>query len=139
MELSISIQAWAIFLAHVGGWLLGLVYDMLRPLRRRAKHAWTAVLDVGFCIIAGGTAFVFAMGAGNGRLGTWELTAALAGFLLYLHTLSRFLEPILDKICSGVWRFACRGKNLTKKVWKYAKRYFQKSKECFIIKDENEH
>lgn len=137
--MNIATQAGAIFLAHAGGWLLGLLYDLMRPPRRRLHRVWAAVLDVEFCLIAGCAAFVFAISAGDGRLGTWELTAALAGFLLYLHTLSRFLEPILDKICSAVWRFARRAENLTKKVWKYAKRYFQKSKECFIIKGENEH
>ena len=59
---------------------------------------------------------MFAMGAGSGRLGVWELAAALMGFLLYLYTLSRFLEPLLDKICGGAWKIAAVLKKLTKKI-----------------------
>ncbi len=136
MELNIGRQAAAIVFAHLGGWLLGLVYDLLRPPRRRLRPASAAVLDLLFCVFAGSAAFLFAMGAGSGRLGTWELLAALCGFLAYMHTLSRILEPGLDWICAGIWHAAGQGKILSKKVWKSAKIYFQKSKECFIIKDE---
>ncbi len=116
MELKISEQARLLVLAHAGGWLMGLIYDLLRPPRRRLTKTWASMLDVIFCIVAGAGTFIFAMGAGSGRLGVWELAAALMGFLLYLYTLSRFLEPLLDKICGGAWKIAAGLKKLTKKI-----------------------
>ena len=70
---------------------LGLLYELLRPLRHRAGRAG-ALLDVLFAILSGIAAFVFAMGAENGRMGQWELAAMLAGFLLWLHFLSCFKQ-----------------------------------------------
>ena len=115
---------------------MGLLYDLLRPPRRRMGKGFAALLDILFCAAAGSAAFLFAMSAGNGRLGCWELLAALCGFLLYQYTLSRVFEPVVDKIFGFFCRIARRGKSFTKKVCKTAKFYFQKSKECFIIKDE---
>lgn len=135
MELDIGAQAAEILLAHLGGWLLGLLYDLLRPPRRRLRPLPAAMLDIVYCAAAFSAVFIFAMSAGSGRVGTWELFAALLGFLAYMHSLSRIFAPWLDKICAAAWRAVGRGKNLSKKVWKIAKRYFQKSKECFIIKD----
>ena len=63
------------------GAALGLVYDLLRPLRRRAGRAG-ALFDVLFALLGGAAAFVFACAAPDARLGTWELGAMLAGFLL---------------------------------------------------------
>ena len=66
---------------------LGLLYDLLRPLRRRVERAaaWTDAL---FALFAGAAAFALAMCAPDGRLGLWSLTAALLAFLLQLHLLS---------------------------------------------------
>ena len=79
---------------------LGLIYDLLRPLRRHVEKAaaWTDVL---FVLLAGAAAFALAMCVPDGRLGLWSLAAALLGFLLQLHLLSgvkqlraRFLSRI---------------------------------------------
>ena len=134
--MNIGAQGCALLIAHGGGWLLGLLYDLLRPPRRRIGRGLAALLDILFCAAAGSAAFLFAMSAGSGRLGCWELLAALCGFLLYQYTLSRVFEPDVDKIFGFFCLIARRGKIFTKKVFKTAKFYFQKSKECFIIKDE---
>ena len=73
---------------------------------------------------------------GCGKTTVGKLLAALCGFLLYQYTLSRVFEPVVDKIFGFFCLIARRGKSFTKKVCKTAKFYFQKSKECFIIKDE---
>ena len=39
-------------------------------------------------------AFLFAMRAPNGRMGLWELAAALTGFLLWEHVLCRFKQRL---------------------------------------------
>lgn len=66
---------------------LGMLYDLLRPLRRSAGP-WAALLDVCFALLAGAAAFAAAMHAADGRLGLWSLAAALLGFLIQLYFLS---------------------------------------------------
>ena len=85
METSVSLQAAAIGKAAAIGLALGLLYDLLRPLRFRAGKVAAVLLDVLFCAASGTAAFAYAMGAGNGRLGVCELGAMTVGFLLYLY------------------------------------------------------
>lgn len=85
METSVSLQAAAIGKAAVIGLVLGLLYDLLRPLRFRAGKVGAFLLDMLFCAASGTAAFFYAMGAGNGRLGVCQLGAMTVGFLLYLY------------------------------------------------------
>lgn len=87
METSVSLQAAAIGKAAVIGLVLGLLYDLLRPLRFRAGKVGAALVDMLFCAASGVAAFIYAMGAGDGRLGVCELGAMTVGFLLYLYVL----------------------------------------------------
>lgn len=135
MELDISAQALTLLLALPLGAALGLGYDLLRPLRRRSKGVFTALLDVSFALASGAAAFVFAMGAANGRMGVWELALTLAGFLLYLHTLSLRVYPILDEIWNLAGNLIRKTKNIFQKTAKKVKFLFKKVRECFIIKD----
>ena len=49
------------------GAALGLLFDVLRVPRRRARRACTrAVLDTVFCLTVGLVVFVFGMAAGSG-------------------------------------------------------------------------
>ena len=70
---------------------MGLLYDLLRPLRHRAGRM-VPLLDIAFALLAGIGAFLFAMSAETGRLGLWDLTVMLLGFLLWLYFLSRFKQ-----------------------------------------------
>lgn len=134
MEIQLDRQALALLLALALGILTGLIYDFLRPLRRRLGSRVGAVLDVLFCLIAGAALFSYAMSAKNGRLGLWELTTILIGFLIYMHTVSefivRFFSAVLDILC----RLMARCKKIIKKTAVSAKIVFQKMRECFIIK-----
>ena len=85
MEIRVGEQALALALAFGLGLGTGLMYDMLRPLRRRGGKPLAAVTDAVFALASAFCLFLFAMQADNGRLGTWELAAALLGFLLYNH------------------------------------------------------
>ncbi len=78
------------------GLALGLLYDLLRPLRHRAGRA-APLLDLLFSLLAGASSFLFAMRAPGGRMGLWELAAALLGFLLWEHYLCRVKQ--------GLWAF----------------------------------
>ena len=104
----------------------GLLYDILRPMRRATGRAAAAILDALFCLLAGTGLFLFAMGAGEGKLGQWELCAALLGFLTWLHLLSPFVLPAFEK----THRFLAAALALCRKSLKiffhFTKFFFQK-------------
>ena len=114
MNLSIAHQGWALLLSLAMGLGLGLVYDLLRPPRRAGGTTRTRLLDALFAVTAAVALFFFAMASGDGRLGTWELAAALLGFLLYMHLLSPLLLPPVEKIFRGVGAFLIRLEKLIK-------------------------
>ena len=119
-------QALRLLLALLLGLSTGLLYDLLRPLRRAAGMIAAAGLDALFCLLTGAGIFLFAMSAGDGKLGQWELCAALLGFLAWLHLLSPFVLPVFEKI----HRFLAAGLALCKKSLKnyihFIKFFFQK-------------
>lgn len=135
MELDISAQALTLLLALLLGAALGLGYDFLRPLRRRIQGAARAFIDIFYALASGASGFVFAMGAANGRMGVWELSLTLAGFLLYLHTLSHRVYPIMDGGMNLAWKLIGKIKNFFQKTAKKVKFLFKKVRKCFIIKD----
>lgn len=137
MAAALDKQVLALGLALLLGVLTGICYDFFRPLRRHSGRVWAAVQDALFCIIAGGGLFIFAMGADNGRMGLWELTAVLIGFLLYMHTLSTPILAFFTVLFRGIKKAAVFCKKILKKIAVSAKKFFQKVRECFIIKKEN--
>ena len=138
MGVELKGQALALLLAAAMGWLLGVLYDLLRPVRRRTGRVMGAALDMLFCLAAGAAVFTYAMGAGSGRLGLWELTAALLGFLLYMHTLSgpllRVFNALLELLCrlvGALKKTAARAVLLTKKALERMRGYARKVREKF--------
>ena len=132
MALDIRLQALRLLLALCLGCLGGLLYDLLRP-PRWAMGKGAFLLDLLYCLAVSAAAFAFAMSAPDGRLGQWELSAALLGFLGYLLLLSPLWLPHIFKffaIVSIPFQFA---KEKLKKGAKNAKKFFQKIKECYII------
>lgn len=130
---SIEGQALELLAFLLGGAMLGLVYDILRPIRRAAGRGGGA-LDVLFCAAGGALFFLLAMRTGSGRMGTWSLTAAAVGFCMYMQTLSAVLLPAFTAVDTAAAGAARGCKKVIKKFCKYAKSIFQKSRECFIIK-----
>ena len=64
----------------------------------------------------------------EGRTGLWDLSAALLGFLLYLHALSPAVLPLLEqgyRVMSNTMRLF---KKIEKNLWKSAKKSFQTRK-----------
>ena len=133
MGQSIEGQALELLAFLLGGAMLGLVYDILRPIRRAAGRGGGA-LDVLFCAAGGALFFLLAMRTGSGRMGTWSLTAAAVGFCMYMQTLSAVLLPAFTAVDTAAVGAARGCKKVIKKFCKYAKSIFQKSRECFIIK-----
>ena len=99
MELMISRQALGLLLALALGVLTGLLYDLVRPFRRRGGAVLAVLMDLLFSLAAGTCAFIYAMGASSGRLGLWELFMTLMGFMLYMHFFSDRVYKLLDFFC----------------------------------------
>ena len=134
METSLRAQALSLLPALLLGMGLGLLYDLLRPPRRRMGKLPAALLDLFFALAAGAAAFLNALASSGGRLGLWGLTCTLTGFLLYLYALSPLLLPLLElpfRVISDTIR-SC--KNLGKKMGKTAKKIFSILKERIIMR-----
>lgn len=125
METDLSRQGIALLIALLLGAGIGVLYDLLRPLRHRSGRLAGAVLDVLFCAASGCAAFTYAMSAGDGRLGIWELAAALVGFLLYMHTLSAPLLRIFTILLDALY-------TATAVIKKFIGKLFLLAKKCLL-------
>lgn len=134
MDIRLQDQAAALLLAFVLGAALGFFYDLLRPVRRASPHSLSLCFDALFCLVSGYAAFCFAMAAGDGRLGTWELCSAALGFALYMHTLSALILRVTKKMWRAAGRALAWSKKNIKKTAFSAKLVFKNFVECFIIK-----
>lgn len=134
MNTFVKDQAFLLAMAFALGAVIGICYDILRPLRYRCSAFIKVGTDFVFALLSAVLLFLFAMSAGNGRLGVWELAAALAGFLAYLYTLSDMFFAAFDKafllICRGGRAF---GKHISDAA-NLVKKIFKKISECYIIK-----
>ena len=73
----------AMFLRSIAlGGALGLVYDLLRTLRRLGGRLWGGVLDALYCVLAVSSLFLFMM-AGSGELHLFVLMGTLGGAVLF--------------------------------------------------------
>jgi hypothetical protein len=98
MEISVSLQAKAVLLSACAGAARGLLYDMMRAGRYKARgRAVTGVLDALFWLCAMFTVFWSVTALGEGELRLFTLFGIALGGLLYFLTLSRFLLFICVK------------------------------------------
>lgn len=134
METSLQAQLLGLGLALALGTGLGLLYDLLRPPRRYSGGMLAAALDLLYALAAGTAVFLHAMGAPSGRMGLWELSAALLGFLFYLHALSPALLPVLELPYRMMGNMMRLFKKIEKNFGKSAKKFFQNVREWIIIK-----
>ena len=121
MELSIAEQAMSLLCFACLGLGLGLLYDLLRPMRYRGKGAF--LLDFGFCAAAAAACFMLSME--SGKAGLWNIMCALLGFCLYIRNLSPLLLPIFMGIFNKA-RFLTRQAKNTIKSFKYLKKILYK-------------
>ena len=113
MGLSLRGQALSLLLAFALGLGLGFLYDLFRPIRRRGRDAlWDGL----FCLCAACLAFLFAMRAENGVLGTGELLFSLLGMLSYFHFFSPVCLPALETSLSKLEYCWLKLKLLQKKL-----------------------
>ena len=126
MSVDLRVQSLSLLLACALGAALGLLYDLMRPVRR---HGSSTLWDVLFCLCAASGAFLYAMRSPGGMLGTAEILLCGLGLLSYFHLLSPFCLPLfvkLDRAIGAIWIFT---QNLGKKVALSAKKLFQNSSE----------
>lgn len=121
--------------ALVLGAAAGLLYDLLRALRRLLRSVvFEAVTDLFFCIAAGAGLFVLAFAAGGKQRIFMSVLAAL-GMVLYLRFPSRLVLPVLERVFgffAGILRVLLRPlRLLAKKVDKNA-RFIKKSFETAL-------
>ncbi len=90
-------QAEALLLALLLGFAAGLLYDLLRPARWRCGRVAALLPDALFCLALGAAFFLYAMSAGEGRLGVGALAAAWLGFLAWNRLLSPLILPLFVK------------------------------------------
>ncbi len=122
MGVDLSAQALSLLLACALGAALGLLYDLMRPVRR---HGSSTLWDALFCLCAASGAFLYAMRSPGGMLGTAEILLCGFGLLCYFHLLSPIFLPLfvnLDCAIGAIWIFT---QNSGKKVALSAKKLFQ--------------
>lgn len=120
-------QGLALLLALALGLAAGLLYDLLRPPRWRFRGA-ALLLDTLYCLALGAAFFVFAMAAGDGRLGLDRLGAAWTGVLLYHHLLSPLCLPFISKLFQLLDFQTIKFKKILKKFMFFQKKFLKKSK-----------
>ena len=113
MALSIRGQALSLLIAFAAGITLGLLYDLLRPIRRRGGDT---LWDLLFCFCAAALAFGLAMRAENGVLGTGELLLSLLGLLAYFRLLSPVCLPTFDSAAQKFGVFWINTQVFSKKI-----------------------
>lgn len=112
--------------ALVLGISAGFLYDMLRPLRNHWGKAAGIILDIIYAAAGGISLFLFAMASDDCRLGLWQLSTALVGFLAYLHILSPLFSPVLNSVYGHLKAFVEKIENILKKFQISAKNLFKK-------------
>ena len=121
MGLEIRAEALSLLLGCAMGAGLGLLYDLLRPIRHRTR-AW--FWDLLFCLCAAGSAFLFAMRSESGVLGTGELLMSFLGMFSYFRLLSPVFLPLFDAFVTEIGVFLVNTQVLIKKVGFFAKKLF---------------
>ena len=98
MGVTIGAQTISIAASALCGLLAGLLYDLLRILRRGGGQALGVICDAAFCLFCTGAMFVTGMVFCGGRPGFWEPFGFVAVFALYLFGVSPSITPFFG-IC----------------------------------------
>ena len=132
MEGNVALQGANFLEAVAVGAALGALYDLLRVLRERQKHRWSAIVpDLLFWLTATAALFLFAILRGNGEIRLYLGAAFALGGGGYFLTLSRLALPLFRVLADGgafLWNIlTLPGKKLGF-LWK---KFFEKQKKGF--------
>ena len=95
MGVEIGAQTISITAAAFCGLMAGLLYDLLRVLRRGAGRAAGLICDLFFCLFCTSSLFLVGMAFCAGGLGVWEAGGFLGVFALYLWGVSPTVVPAI--------------------------------------------
>ncbi len=95
MGVNISQQLLLFLRSVLLGGVLGLLYDLLRPFRRRGGLVWGGILDALYGITAVSGLFFFVM-AGDGELRIFILIGVVGGAVLFFCLLSELMAPLWE-------------------------------------------
>lgn len=142
MELPVTAQAVQFGLSALLGVGLGLVYDLLRALRRHAKKL-TALLDAVFCLTVLCALLLLALYVGHGQLRVFMIPGVALGATAYFLTLSRLAVKLFEgfwRLLVLPWRLLFRlGKKIFGFFQKIAKKGVAFAKKSFNIKEKKRH
>ena len=125
MEGDVS-QQLALFLRSIAlGGALGLVYDLLRALRRLGGKVWGTLLHAMYCALAVLAVFFFVL-AGDGELRIFVLAGTAGGGVLFFCLLSRPLRPLWDFWLDIFLSPARLARDIVKKLTRTFKDFFKK-------------
>lgn len=139
MRNEIALQLMQAITSLAAGAVLGVLYDILKSVRRKTR-ALTVPADVVFCAAAAITMFLLGMWAGQGELRLFMFVFAAAGAACYALLLSGYvlaaagaLIQLLCEILNLLTKpFMMLGK-LLKKFGFFIKKSFQNHKKWFTI------
>ena len=95
MAFQISDQLRSFGLAILLGLAAGVVYDLLRTVRLRFP-SFTGVLDLLYCLTAGGALSLFVLRQADGQFRGFILLGAAGGSVVFFMLFSAFLRPVWD-------------------------------------------
>ena len=98
MGVTIGAQTISVAAAALGGLSAGLLYDLLRVIRRGGDRAAGLICDSVFCLYCTFSLFLVGMAFCEGSLGIWECGAFLAVFALYITGVSPSVVPLFGKL-----------------------------------------
>ena len=95
MEIPVTGQLSAFFLAALAGASFALVYDLFAAVRRRfSSRLTTALLDGIYCLCVAAALFLFTLHLGNGRPRIYLLIAIALGAAVYFLLPAAFFRPV---------------------------------------------
>jgi len=111
MEVSVFEQLRELLTGLVAGGGLGLLFDVLQPLRRLTGSGLAFLWDALFLFLSGGWIFILGQGSGAG-MRLFFLLASAGGFCFYLWA----LHPMVCEDCLSVEHFLQKELNKIK-IW----------------------
>lgn len=113
MEFSVAQEVYVFFISVLSGVFIGIIYDLLRVVRRCSKPsaAITDVEDILFWAIAIAIMFFAVYFANNGKIRWYQFFGAILGQILHFFTLSKpicFLLQKIIEIFSKIFIFFCK-------------------------------
>lgn len=135
MHVDVSLQLAQLAVSVLTGFALGVLYDVLRAMRRVFKI--NAALDALYCAVLLLALFTLGMDIGQGGVHVFMFCAAAAGCVVYMSLLSRALLPLFEKITAFAAKAASPICKLINKFACCAKKCFSKALNWYTIRKQS--